>query len=84
MVIAGRAHCIYTLYIYIYIFSLTEQSIINHLYWVGNSSETPDEREERWRSILNHIANIHEHNGHKLFTKCLHETIVELGSKKVE
>ncbi|XP_028410291.1 uncharacterized protein LOC114532904 [Dendronephthya gigantea] len=50
-------------------------SIINHIYWVGDSSETEDEREEKWRSILNHIINVHEHAGHKVFVKCLHGTI---------
>ena len=51
------------------------QSICNHIYWVGDSSTTADEREEKWRSILNHIVNVHTHANHKIFAKCLHGTI---------
>ena len=49
----------------------TQQSINNHVYWVGDSSESEDEREEKWRSILNHIVNIHKHDDNKIFTECL-------------
>ena len=49
--------------------------IINHIYWVGSTSTREDEREEKWRSILNHIVNIHVHSDHKIFTKCIHGTI---------
>ena len=42
------------------------------MYWVANSSETVDEREEKWLSIVNHIVGIHQHDGHKIFVECLH------------
>ena len=48
------------------------QSIVNHIYWVGDSSKAADEREEKWCSILNHIVNVHKHDGHKTFVECLH------------
>lgn len=52
---------------------LNSQSLI--IYWVGDSSESEDEREEKWRSILNHIVNIHKHADHKIFKECLHGTL---------
>ncbi|CAB4021741.1 Hypothetical predicted protein [Paramuricea clavata] len=50
-------------------------SIVNHIYWVGDLSSTEDERKEKWHSILNHIVNIHKHDGHKIFVECLHGTL---------
>ncbi|CAB3997272.1 Hypothetical predicted protein [Paramuricea clavata] len=50
-------------------------SIINHIYWIGDSSTTDDEREEKWRSLLNHIVDIHKHDGNTLFVECLHGTL---------
>ncbi|CAB4018413.1 Hypothetical predicted protein [Paramuricea clavata] len=50
-------------------------SIINHMYWVAISSQSPVEREEKWLSLLNHIVDVHVHNENKLFMKCTHETI---------
>jgi hypothetical protein len=48
---------------------------VNHIYWIADSRETEDEREEKWRSILNHIVNIHEHADHSIFVECLHGTL---------
>jgi hypothetical protein len=42
---------------------------------VAISSTSPNEREEKWRSILNHIVDIHVHEGNKIFKKCTHETV---------
>ncbi|CAB4031322.1 Hypothetical predicted protein, partial [Paramuricea clavata] len=50
-------------------------SIINLMYWVAISSQSPVEREEKWLSLLNHIVDVHVHNENKLFMKCTHETI---------
>ena len=81
------AYIIIYIYIYIYIgftvlgsntvhfISLFLQSIVNHIYWVANTSTSADEKEEKWRSILNHIANIHIHEDNKIYTKCTHGTI---------
>ena len=45
------------------------------MYWVADSSTNADEREEKWRSLLNHVVNIHKHDGHKVFVECLHSTV---------
>ncbi|KAK3107593.1 hypothetical protein FSP39_017919 [Pinctada imbricata] len=49
------------------------KSIINHLYWVAATSkgETDQMMLAKWKSILNHVANIH--TGHSnLFPSCQH------------
>ena len=38
-----------------------------HIYWVGATGESEDEREQKRLSILNHIVNIHQHANHKIF-----------------
>ena len=45
------------------------------MYWVASSSTTGDEREEKWLSIANHIANIHVYPENKIFSKCTHDVI---------
>ncbi|XP_046864217.1 uncharacterized protein LOC124458206 isoform X2 [Xenia sp. Carnegie-2017] len=57
-------------------------SIINHLYWVASSSSTEIEKEEKWKSLANHIADIHTHEDNKVFTKCLHEATKRQWLKK--
>ena len=52
-----------------------QQSINNHIYCVGDSIKSEGEKEEKWRSILNHIVNIHKHDDNKIFTECLHGTL---------
>ncbi|XP_069109654.1 uncharacterized protein [Argopecten irradians] len=49
------------------------RSITNHLYWVAASTPDGDAEMmmEKWRSLGNHIQNIHEGHGHR-FPKCLH------------
>ena len=51
------------------------KSIINHLYWVVKISG-PDIalRLAAWRSLTNHMANIHEHDGeeYREFPRCSH------------
>ena len=43
------------------------------MYWVAISSSTPQEREEKWTSIVNHIINVHIHEENKIFLKCCHD-----------
>ena len=52
------------------------KSIINHLYWVAVSTPDgdPDIMVAKWRSLLNHICNIHQGHG-DLFPECLHENL---------
>ena len=51
------------------------QSICNHIYSNGDSSKTADEREEKWRRILNHIVNVRKQHNNKTFVECLRGTI---------
>lgn len=51
-----------------------KRSIVNHLYWCGASSSTGSEIVAKWKSVANHIQDIHEHGGE--FPKCLHEPLV--------
>ena len=45
------------------------------MYWVAISSSTATEREEKWKSLINHIVNVHVHEENKVFTRCTHEVI---------
>ena len=51
------------------------KAISNHLYWCASSSQGNQELvREKWQSIGNHVANIHEGHG-ALFPRCLHGDI---------
>ncbi|KAK5899460.1 hypothetical protein CesoFtcFv8_008940 [Champsocephalus esox] len=51
------------------------RSILYHLYWCAATSEgDADMLEARWKSMCNHIANIHVHEN-PLFAKCKHGPI---------
>ena len=45
----------------------------NHLYWVPASTPSGNGQLmlEKWESIVNHVQNIHEHDG-QLYTECAH------------
>ncbi|KAL2087073.1 hypothetical protein ACEWY4_018132 [Coilia grayii] len=47
------------------------RSIKNHLYWTAVSSTSGPERVAKWKSILNHIQDIHVHDD-PLFPRCPH------------
>jgi hypothetical protein len=59
------------------------KSISNHLYFC--SSSTPDGNGDimvaKWKSIPNHVTNIHEHDD-KAFPKCLHDPITSQEQKR--
>lgn len=46
-------------------------SIKNHIYWTATSSETGPEKVAKWKSLANHIQNVHTHED-PLFPKCAH------------
>ena len=48
------------------------QSIANHVYWVAISTANEKEREEKWRSLLNHITDMHVHKENEIFQRCTH------------
>jgi hypothetical protein len=52
------------------------------MYWVASSSTSPDEKQEKWEIITNHIVNIHTHKKNKLFTECTNETVEREWLKK--
>lgn len=51
------------------------KSICNHLWWCANNCNgDKDLLEESWKSIIQHVANVHTFEG-KLFTECKHDTL---------
>ena len=56
---------------------------MNHMYWSAVS--TPDDEGElriaKWRSVVNHIQNVHEGHG-DLFPECAHGELQGKDGKK--
>lgn len=51
------------------------KSICNHLWWCANNCNgDKDLLEESWKSIIQHVANVHTFEG-KLLTECKHDTL---------
>ncbi|KAG1926112.1 hypothetical protein F2P79_025081 [Pimephales promelas] len=48
-----------------------QRSIKNHIHWTASSSTTGPERVAKWKSILNHVRNVHTHEDPN-FPACLH------------
>ena len=46
-------------------------SIKNHIYWTASTSTTKEEKLAKWKSVLNHIQDVHIHDD-PLYPKCLH------------
>ena len=58
------------------ILGIWKKSICNHMYWssASTSEDTPNRGQvvkEKWLSITNHVADIHDGHGAK-FQKCAH------------
>ncbi len=51
------------------------KSVVNHLYWSASTSTSGEEVVDKWRSVANHIQNIHSHEN-TLFPASLHEPLV--------
>ena len=55
-----------------------QRSIVNHIYW--SAASTPDGDGTRivakYKSILNHVRNIHTGHGHERYNDCQHDPIV--------
>ncbi|XP_067220664.1 uncharacterized protein [Chanodichthys erythropterus] len=49
-----------------------QQSIKNHVYWTAATSKTPVERVAKWKSMVNHIQDIHVHDSPS-YPQCDHE-----------
>lgn len=48
------------------------RSMSNHMYWAAATSQSGAECVAKWRSLGNHIQDLHDHED-PLFPKCLHE-----------
>ena len=57
---------------------LWRRSIVNHLYWVAATAPEGNEDmlEEMWKSVTNHIQDIHIGHG-DLFPECAHGALDE-------
>ena len=54
------------------------RSIINHFWWSCATCNKDEELlREKWISILNHVANIHEWEGCSKYNKCSHEPLTQ-------
>ena len=47
------------------------KSSVNHVYWSASTSQSGEEALAKFRSIYNHVQNIHEHSN-DLFPTCAH------------
>lgn len=61
-------------------------AIVNHIYWVASSTLPTTEAwadvvEAKWRSLLNHIVNKHQHQD-PLYPRCQHPRVKKKGAKK--
>ena len=53
-------------------------SIVNHLWWsAATCNGDPYLCQEKWKSIVYHVAGIHEWPGFELFSACEHEVLAE-------
>ena len=52
------------------------------MYWMAISSSSPKEKEEKWLTLINHIANVHVYENNELFKVCTHELIERQWLKK--
>lgn len=60
------------------------QSISNHLWWSSATCNGSVQLlREKWKSVLDHVANKHKWSGNTLFHKCCHRRISPSEAKKV-
>ena len=53
------------------------RSIINYLWWAAATCDgNPDVLEEKWLSIVDHVANKHTFDKNKYFKACSHDSII--------
>ncbi|KAI7799173.1 uncharacterized protein LOC130567092 [Triplophysa rosa] len=57
------------------------QGIKNHMYWSAMSSKEGPKKVAKWKSLLNHIQNVHTHDD-PLFPKCAHPERVSRDTSK--
>ena len=60
------------------------QSISNHLWWsAATCNGSVQLLREKWKSVLDHVANKHKWSGNTLFHRCSHRRISSSEAKKV-
>ena len=60
------------------------QSISNHLWWcAATCNGSVQLLREKWKSVLDHVANKHKWSGNTLFHQCCHRRISSSEAKKV-
>ncbi|XP_055364548.1 uncharacterized protein LOC129604063 [Betta splendens] len=47
------------------------RAIKNHIYWTAASSSTGPERVAKWKSLINHVQDVHSHDN-PLYPQCVH------------
>lgn len=59
------------------------KSLCNHMYWSAASTPSGNGQLmlEKWESVINHVQNIHEHDG-DIYTECAHGPLEESARKK--
>ncbi|XDV25962.1 hypothetical protein PO909_029784 [Leuciscus waleckii] len=58
-----------------------QHSIRTHLYWTAASSTSGPEKVAKWKSLINHIQDVHIHDD-PLYPQCEHSHRVSKGSSK--
>ncbi|XP_039870002.1 uncharacterized protein LOC120722893 isoform X1 [Simochromis diagramma] len=56
-------------------------SIRNHVYWSATTSTSAPEKVAKWKSLVNHIQNVHTHDD-PLFPTCAHPNRVSMDPSK--
>ncbi|KAJ8369542.1 hypothetical protein SKAU_G00095700 [Synaphobranchus kaupii] len=51
------------------------KSIVNHLHWSCSTSKSGEETVAKWKSVANHVQDIHTHDDEN-FPTCLHEPLI--------
>ena len=60
------------------------QSISNHLWWsAATCNGSVDLLREKWKSVLEHISNVHKWSGNSHFHQCCHGPISSSEAKKI-
>ena len=58
---------------------LWKKSIINHIYW--SAASTPNGNPEviatKYKSIMNHVIDVHTGHGHEEYDTCAHEPVLD-------
>lgn len=62
---------------------LSRPGLVNHLYWTAASTPDgdPDVMEAKWKSMVNHVQDIHEHST-PAFPSCAHPPLEGEARKK--